>query len=267
VSLLARWWTPAGKPRAVVVLVHGLGDHTGRWTHVAGFLADRGLLVMAVDLPGHGRSPGPRGHASYELIEEVIGRVVAIARLRAGPDCSVFLYGHSMGGNRVIAWSLAHPEDRLAGVVASSPSIGGPLPHPSPVRKTLAWLLSRLTPTATMASGLDLANNSRDLTVVEAIRGDPLYHTRISARLAIGFLQSWAWFARWPGGPFPHPLLILQGTADRCVDPQATVALAARLSGDVTLKTWEGLYHELHNEPEKNEILSFIVAWMDKHLR
>jgi len=266
-SVFLRTWAPAGKPRAMVALVHGLGDHTGRWSHVADFLTGRGFMVIAPDLPGHGQTPGVRGHASYPLIEEVIGRLVIEARSRGGAGCPVFLYGHSMGGSRVLAWSLAHPAERLAGVVASSPSIGGPLPRPTVVKKALARVLSWLAPSVTMENGLDLANISRDPAVIEAMRRDPLRHTKITALLATGFLQSWVWFARFQGGPFPNPLLILQGTADRCVDPEATIALAGRRSGDVTLKTWDGFYHQLHNEPEKNTVLSCIAGWMDARLK
>ena len=127
-------------------------------------------------------------------------------------------------------------------------------------------MLAVLVPSFTMENGLELPSICRDPAVVAAARADPLYHTRISARLAAGFLASWDWFSRWPGGPLASPALILQGTGDRCVDPQATIALAKRLTGDVTLKTWDGFFHELHNEPEQGEVLGFIAGWMEQRL-
>ncbi|OHD68174.1 MAG: hypothetical protein A2177_08095 [Spirochaetes bacterium RBG_13_68_11] len=265
-SVFLRAWKPKGIPRGVVVHVHGLGDHSGRYGHVAEFLTDRGFRVLAPDLPGHGRNPGVRGHASYPLIEEVIGALVAEARRRAGAGCPVFLHGHSMGGSRGLAWQIAHPGERLAGVVALSPSIGGPLPRPTTAKKVLARVLSKLAPSFTMENGLDLSNICRDTAVVEAFRRDPLFHTKISALLGVDFLRSWDWFAQWPGGTLASPVLILQGTGDRCVDPGATVSLAGRLTGDVTLKTWDGFFHELHSEPEWREVLGYIAGWMDKHV-
>jgi acylglycerol lipase len=265
-SVYLRAWEPAGRPRGVVALVHGLGDHAGRWDHVGDFLAERGFLVLAPDLPGHGRNPGIRGHAGFPQIGGVISALLAEARRRAGPGRPVFLYGHSMGANRCLAWQIEHPDERIAGVVASSPSIGGPLPKPPAAKKALARVLAVLAPSVTMENGLELPSLCRDTAVVEAFRTDPLYHPNISARLAAGFLASWDWFARWPGGTFASPVLILQGTGDRCVEPEATLALARRLTGDVTLKTWDGFFHELHNEPERVEVLGFIAGWMEKRL-
>lgn len=178
----------------------------------------------------------------------------------------MFLYGHSTGANRALWWQIAHPAERLTGIVASSPSLGGPDPQPSAMKKTLGRVLSMLAPSVLLENGLDLANLSRDHAAVEAIRRDPLFHTKISALLGVDFLRSWAWFARWPGGSLASPVLILQGTADRCVDPAATLAFAGRLKGDATLKTWDGFYHVLHCAPEKDEVLANITGWMEKHL-
>jgi acylglycerol lipase len=263
-SVFLRAWAPKGSPRGTVGLVHGLGEHSGQYGHVGEFLAGRGFLVLAPDLPGHGKDPGVRGHASYPLFDEVVRALVVETRRRAGARCPVFLYGHSTGANRALWWQISQPAERLAGVVASSPSLGGPDPQPSAVKKALATVLSKLAPSVTMENGLDLANLSRDPAAVEAIRRDPLFHTKVSALLGVGFLESWAWFARWPGGTLASPALILQGTADRCVDPKATILVARRLMGDVTLKTWDGCYHVLHYEPEKAEVLAYIAAWMDK---
>ena len=265
-SVFLRTWAPKGTPRAVVALVHGLGEHSGQYGYVAEFLAGRGFLVLAPDLPGHGKNPGTRGHASYPLLDEVVAALVGESRRRAGAGRPVFLYGHSTGANRPLWWQVAHPAERLAGVVASSPSLGGPDPQPSAAKKALARVLSRLAPSVTMENGLDLTNLSRDPAAVEAIRRDPLFHTKVSALLAVGFLRSWAEFARWPGGTLASPVLVLQGTADRCVDPKATVSVAGRLEGDATLKTWDGFYHVLHCAPEKDEVLSYITSWMGKHL-
>jgi acylglycerol lipase len=263
-SVFLRTWAPKGTPRAAVALVHGLGEHSGQYGYVAEFLAGRGFLVLAPDLPGHGKNPGTRGHASYPLFDEVVSALVEETRRRAEAGRPVFLYGHSTGANRALSWQICHPRERLAGVVASSPSLGGPDPQPSGVKKALAKVLSRLAPSVTMENGLDLTNLSRDPAAVEAIRRDPLFHTKVSALLAVGFLRSWAEFDRWPGGTLASPVLVLQGTADRCVDPKATVAVAGRLTGDATLKTWDGFGHVLHCAPERDDVLRYIAGWMDE---
>jgi len=266
-SVFLRTWAPSGAPRGVVGVVHGLGEHSGQYGYVAEFMAGRGYLVLAVDLPGHGKNPGPRGHASYPLFDEVVAALVGEIRRRAGGGVPVFLYSHSTGANRALWWQIAHPAERLSGIVASSPSLGAPDPQPSAAKKALAKVLARLVPSVAMENGLDLTNLSRDPAAVEGIRGDPLFHTKVSALLGMGFLESWAWFARWPGGAFAYPVLILQGTADRCVDPRATIAVAGRITGDVTLKVLEGYRHVLYAEPEKDEVLAYVVGWMDAHVR
>ncbi|MCX7029844.1 MAG: alpha/beta hydrolase, partial [Spirochaetes bacterium] len=111
-------------------------------------------------------------------------------------------------------------------------------------------------PSVTMENGLDLVN----------LRRDPAATRPWSTRLGVDFLRSWDWFARWPGGTLASPVLVLQGTDDHCVDPEATVSLAGRLKGDVTLKTWDGSYHVLHYEPQKAAVLAYIAGWMDKHV-
>lgn len=264
-SVFLRVWEPKGAQRGVVGVVHGLGEHSGQYGYVAERMAGRGYLVLAPDLPGHGKNPGPRGHASYPLFDEVVSALVGDIRRRAGTGGPAFLYAHSTGANRALWWQIAHPAERLSGIVASSPSLGAPDPQPSAAKKALAKVLARLAPAVAMENGLDLTNLSRDPAAVERIRGDPLFHTKVSALLGMGFLESWAWFARWPGGAFASPVLILQGTADRCVDPRATITIAGRITGDVTLKVLEGYRHVLYAEPERDEVLAYVVGWMDAH--
>jgi acylglycerol lipase len=151
----------------------------------------------------------------------------------------------------------------LAGVIATSPLLR--LAQPAPAWKlAAAKLLCRVLPSMTMSNPLDPAELTRDARVVEAVRKDPLYHNKASARLGWDILQNGQWVEDQRGG-FPVPLLIIRGTEDRIVDSGAIAALAGRLTGDVTLKTWEGLFHELHNEPEKDEVISYVLEWMRRH--
>jgi alpha-beta hydrolase superfamily lysophospholipase len=176
-----------------------------------------------------------RAWAPKHSPREVVGALVVEARRRAGAGRPILLCSHSTGANRALWWQISHPEERLAGIVAS----------------TLATVLSRLAPSITMKGGLDLANLSRDFAAVEANRRDPLFRTKVSPLQGVGFLRSWAWFARWPDGTLASPVLIFPGTA-------------GRLKGDATLKTWDGFYHVIHRTPEKDEVRAFIAGWMDK---
>ena len=264
-SVFLASWEPAGRQRGVVGLVHGLGEHSGLLATVAEYLSGKGYLALAPDLPGHGRNPGKRGSASYAQVEELVDALAAELRRRAGAGSPVFLYGNSMGASCILHWQVAHPGERVAGIVASAPSIGAPEPKPSAGKKVLGRVMAKIWPSFSMENGLDLSNLSRDQVRAEAIRRDPLFFTTISASLGVGFLDSWGWFARWPGGSLASPVLFLQGTGDRIVDPRATIALAGKLTGDVTLKTWDGFYHVLHEEPERAEVLAYLAAWMDQH--
>jgi alpha-beta hydrolase superfamily lysophospholipase len=259
-GLHARAWLPDGSARGAVAFVHGLGEHGGRYAHVAAAAAARGMAFLAFDLPGHGMSGGVRGHAaSFDMLTELAFLHVEEARRRF-PGVPVFLYGHSLGGAIVLKAALTRAP-RAAGIIASSPGLGTPAPVPA-LKLTLGRLMDRAWPAFTMANGLDLTGLSRDPDVIRAVRADPLYHTKISARLGWGLVSSWDWFRRQEGA-FPLPLLVMQGTADRDVSPEATRAFALRMRGDVTLKLWDGFYHELHNEPEKEAVLAFALDWME----
>ncbi len=262
-ALWAQAWLPDDEPRAAIAFVHGIGEHSGRYGHIGEAAAARGYALLAFDLPGHGKSPGTRGHAAFDGLAELAALHLEETRRRhAGKP--LFLYGASLGGAIVLRMVLTR-RPPVSGVVVSAPGLGVPVPVPA-MKITLGRIMDRLWPSFTMGNGLDLKGLSRDPAVLEKVQADPMYHTRISARLGWGLIQSWDWFARQKG-EFPAPLLIMQGTRDIVVDPAATKAFASRMTGDVTLKLWDGLYHELHNEPEKQTVLAFALDWMDKHAR
>ncbi len=259
--LVGRCWEPAGEPRAVACLVHGLGEHCGRYQHVAAALNGAGYAVLACDQRGHGRSGGKRGVIpSYEALMADIDLLLAQAEQRF-PGKPRFLYGHSLGGNEVINYALRHRPD-IAGVVSTSPGLRTAFKPPA-LQLAAGRLMNRLWPAFTMSNGLELAAISRDPAVVTAYQADPLVHDRLSARLGVSLLESGEW-AIANAGQFPVPLLLMHGTADRLTSHEASQAFAAR-APNCTLKLWEGLYHETHNEPEKKEVVGFIVTWLDAH--
>jgi alpha-beta hydrolase superfamily lysophospholipase len=262
-KLFAQDWRPPGTLRGVVSLVHGLGEHSGRYQHVADTLNEAGFGLVGFDLPGHGRSAGTRGHAAYaEVIEDIDCLLKETARRY--PSLPHFLYGHSLGGALVLYFCLKrHPD--LKGVIASSPglAVGDPVP---PAKLLLAKVMARLAPSFTIENGLDVNNLSHDPAVIHAYQNDPLVHTKISTRLGLDLLTSGAWILE-QAPRFPLPLLLIQGSGDHLVSPQTNTAFAKAVPQDkITYKIWEGQYHETHNEPEKQQALQYIIGWLDSHL-
>jgi alpha-beta hydrolase superfamily lysophospholipase len=261
-TLHGQGWEPDSVVKAVVCLVHGLGEHCGRYGHVAEAFNRAGYALLAFDLRGHGRSEGPRGHApNYAALMADITALLNTASSRYA-DCNRFLYGHSLGGNLVIHYALRRRPD-LAGVIATSPLF-------RPASKTPVWKIAILRamyglwPGLTLSSGLEDMALSRDLNVVRSYRNDPLVHDRVTARLGIDMLGHGLWNLDH-GAEFPCPLLLMHGDADRITSSEATREFASQTSADCTLKIWEGFYHELHNETEQNKVLAYIIDWMQAY--
>lgn len=282
-------WQPEGEPIGSVCLVHGLGEHTGRYVHVAAALNAAGYALIGCDLRGHGRSAGRRGHTpTYDTLMDDIGRLLAEAAVRYG-EKPCFLYGHSLGGNLVLNYALRRhltplpplPARRgendvplpsqgggagagqLAGVISTSPAIRVATPLP-PLQVALARVVNKVAPAMQMANGLVLEGLARDPEVIRAYTSDPLVHTKISVRLATSMLEAGEW-ALAHAAEFPVPLLLVHGSADRLTSAAASQEFAAKARKNCTLKIWEGFYHETHNEPEKAEVLGFMVAWLQAH--
>jgi alpha-beta hydrolase superfamily lysophospholipase len=259
--LHAQEWRPDGGARAVVCLVHGLGEHVGRYVHVAQVLSEAGYALLGFDLRGHGRTPGPRGHApSYDAMLGDIGVLLERAAERF-PGAPRFLYGHSMGGSLVLNYALRRQPD-VAGVVATSPALQ---PQEAVSRLKLAFgrLMCRLWPSFRLSNGLDCTGLSRDPEVVRRYRADPLVHDRISVRLGLDVLETGRW-AIAHAGEFRLPLLLVHGTADGLAAIDGTRQFAAKVRGDCTLQAWPGLFHETHNEPEWREVLGYTIGWMEE---
>lgn len=256
--LYAQSWQPDEPAQGLVCLVHGLGEHSGRYGHVAQAFTAAGFAVQAFDYRGHGRSAGQRGHiASYDAIMDDVGLLVTQGRERF-PGLPCFLYGHSLGGNLVLNYALRRQPD-LAGVVATSPGLKLAF-KPSPVLLAVAKSMDRLWPAFSQSNGLELAGISRDPAVIQAYQSDPLVHDRVSARLGLAIIEKGQW-AIDHAAELTLPALLVHGTADRLTSPQGSREFASRAPHS-TLKLWEGLYHETHNEPEQAKVLAFTIAWI-----
>ncbi|ALG83989.1 alpha/beta hydrolase [Gordonia phthalatica] len=245
----------------VVVLAHGLGEHAGRYHHVAQRLTDAGYTVVAPDHAGHGRSEGKRlGVTDFSDFTTDLDTIIRNTDRSGGPT---FLLGHSMGGAIALKYALDHPEV-LDGLILSGPALmpGDDLPSflvkIAPVLgKVAPWLPS----TALPASAL-----SRDPNVVEGYQADPLvWQGKIPAGLGGTLIQTMSTFpGRLPS--LTMPTLAMHGSADALANPEGT-RMVGRLAGgdDVTVKIWDGLFHEIFNEPEQEEVLATVVEWLKGH--
>lgn len=259
-------WTtaaPAGvAPRAVVVMVHGYAEHCGRYPELTAHLVTRGFAVAALDLRGHGRSGGPRGHClDFAEFESDVRALVALSEAR-WPGVPRLLFGHSMGGLIGFLYLMRHPETVRAGAL-SAPAFRVPeLPR---LLRLLALVLARIAPALSLRTNLDASGLSRDPEVARAYEGDPLVHRRASPGFvrALEAAQARA-FAEAPR--LAVPLLVMQGDADRVVAPDGARDLAARLRGTHELVMLPGYYHELLNEPpaERARVVALLDAWIDR---
>lgn len=258
-KLYGRRWEPAGEAKAVICLVHGLGEHSGRYEHVADAFTRDGFALFACDLRGHGKSEGKRGHApSYKLLMSDIFQCLEKAK-QDHPHLPQFLYGHSLGGNLVIQYALRKPSD-LAGVIASSPLFRPAFTPPS-WKTALLGTVAGLCPTLSLSNEIDIHALSQDPDIVRTYRDDPLVHDRVSLRLAKNMLMAGEW-NRTHAADIPCPLLLMHGEADRITSAQASREFAATANDLCTVKLWPGLYHELHNEPQQQQVLTRISSWI-----
>jgi lysophospholipase len=260
-SIYHQAWRPDGDPKAIVLLFHGLGEHSGRYAHVGSRLSDAGYAVHALDHRGHGRSDGKRVFVkSYgELQRDLVQFRQLVERRNSG--LPVVVLGHSMGGNLALGHALDN-QAGLAGLALSAPALqaGESL---SPAKMKIAGLLGKVAPGLRLEQ-LDAGAISRDPAVVDGYRADPLVYTgKVTAGLAaalIGAIQTLP--ERAP--ELRLPVLLQQGSADRLVDASGTRALeAAAVNATVTAHYYDGLYHEVFNEPERDAVLADTVAWLD----
>lgn len=260
-EIFAQGWEPeAGKPKAAVCLVHGLGEHSSRYTHVAEAFVKEGYALFAADLPGHGRSGGQRGHIpSIEAALSDIDLQIENARSRyhAVP---VILYGHSMGGILVLYYGLTRKPD-VKGILATSSGLRTALEN-QPVKIMAAKILGAILPKMSLPSGLDVNGISRDKNVIEKYKSDPLVHDKVSLRLGKILLASAKWTLQH-AAEFELPLLLMHGKADAIAFPSGSIEFASASKEKCRLVLFDDAFHELHNEPIQAEVFKTMTNWMD----
>ncbi len=257
------WPLPAPGRRATAVLVHGLGEHAGRYAQVAQRLNAWGLQVRACDHHGHGGSDGARGALARDgQLADDLAQVLDATRAGMAADEPLVLLGHSMGG-LVAADFVARGLRPVDALVLSAPALAACL---NPVQRLLLATLPRLLPNLRMGNGLDAGLLSHDTAVVAAYRADPLCHDRISARLAHYIATGGA--AVIAAAPqWRVPTLLLWGEGDRIVDPAGCRAFAVAAPAQVvTARGFPGLYHEIFNEADPAPVFALLRQWLGAHL-
>jgi alpha-beta hydrolase superfamily lysophospholipase len=261
-QLFGQSWQPDDvQSRAVICLVHGLGEHSGRYNYVADQITQAGYTLLSFDLRGHGQSQGPRGHTpSYEALLNDINFFLNEVD-KNFPELPHFLYGHSLGGNLVLNYILRR-QSRLKGVIATDPWLRLAF-EPPRVKVILAQITNYIWPSFSQKNGLDTKVLSRDPEIVRACENDPLVHDNISARMFISIYQSGRW-ALEHASEFPLPLLLMHGGDDKITSLEASREFASKVTGKCTFRIWDGLYHEIHSEPEKQAVFAFLISWLNK---
>ncbi len=261
-EMYARSWSP-NAPKALVCLVHGLGEHVNRYAHVAAAFNEAGYAIAGFDLRGHGQSGGLRGFTpSFEAMMKDIDSFFAQLSGRF-PSLPVFLYGHSLGAILVLNYGLRR-NPPVKGVISSAAGLRTALEKQTG-KVLLAKILGSLTPQLTLPSGLDVNSLSRDPAVVKAYQDDPLVHDRMTVGFGKEVLGSIAYaFEHAP--EFRPPLLVMHGSADALGFATGSQEFASKVKGDVTFKLLNGYYHEIHNEPGKETVFKLAIDWMNAHL-
>jgi alpha-beta hydrolase superfamily lysophospholipase len=262
-SLFRRTWRPAGPTRAVLINVHGLGDHSGLYPTLVEHFTTRGIAVYAPDLRGNGRSPGQRGHVErWDEYRKDLERFIAVVR-QEEPDRPLFLLGNSLGGLIVLDYVLQSPEG-IRGVIAASPPLGR-LGVPAPLL-ALGRVLSRVWPRFSVRTGMDLSGLARDPAVVETVLADPLFHRVGTARLSTEVIAAIS-RVQAAAPRFPLPLLVLHGSADRMVPPDGSRAFVARVGHpDRELREYAGAFHVLFADLDRERVLTDVERWIAARL-
>ena len=251
---------PPRRAKAILVIAHGIGEHSGRYTHVADYFTKRDLAVWACDHRGHGKSGGKRGHVdSFDDYLADVGQMIRIAKDHS-PRIKTFLMGHSLGGLIATFYAEKHPGE-LDGLIASGPALTEKMKI-SPGKAFMAKTLSRIMPTFSTSTGLDPNLLSHDQEVVKKYMEDPLVHKVATARWFTEYRRAQEETMR-SADKLILPCLIIQGGSDGIVDPAVATELYKRIkSSDKTLKVYDGFYHESLNEVGKESVLGDIDTWL-----
>jgi alpha-beta hydrolase superfamily lysophospholipase len=264
-KLYYQCWLPDKKPKAVLLVAHGLAEHSARYKNLVDYFVPKGYAVYALDHRGHGKSEGTRSYVDnfndYLIDLKTFFDVVR----KDNKNAKIFLFGHSLGGTIATAYAVEHQKD-LAGLILSGSSLV-PTSSVSPALLAMAGIISALLPKMGVTL-LDASAISRDKAVVDAYVDDPLvFRGKVPARTGAELARMWKQLP----GQMPRiklPVLIMHGFADQLADPRGSKLLFERVgSKDKTLKLYDNCYHEICNEPEREQVFIDMETWLLKHIR
>ncbi len=259
-DIFGQHWKTDDVQKAVIALVHGYGEHSSRYEHVAEMFCKNGYSVFALDHRGHGLSGGQRGHTpNYEMIMSDLDIFLKKTK-DVFPEANIILYGHSMGGGFVTNYLIRRQPD-LLGSIVTGPFYRTAEPPPA-FQLFLGKIMQNIYGAFPDKTKVPPEYISRDKAVVEKYINDPLVHNNMSAKLGMSLLETGE-YAIEHADEVKLPLYILHGEVDKLTDCQASIEFKSKAGDNVILETFPRMYHELHNEPEKEEIFAKIITYCD----
>lgn len=251
---------PVKEARAVIGIIHGIGEHCRRYDEMAAWFNNQGIAMVGYDRQGYGRSEGRKGYAKNykEYVDEVAHLLIECERRY--PDLPVFLYGHSMGGHLLLRYLIRrHPN--ISAAVVSAPHIRLSF-TPNPFIVGLGKMMRKIHPTFTQSNQLDTALLSRNPAIKPAYDADPYVHPKLTSQTGIDILESAAELNRYSDG-IKVPVLLMHADADGVTSHDGSRDFAQRNPEGLTFKSWPNMFHELHNEPERQEVFNYVLTWLE----
>jgi alpha-beta hydrolase superfamily lysophospholipase len=263
-KLYYQCWLPEGKPKAMLLVAHGLAEHSGRYKNLVDYFVPKGYAVYALDHRGHGKSEGTRSYVdNFNDYLTDLKTFFDMVR-KEHKNTKIFLFGHSLGGTIATAYAVEHQEE-LAGLILSGSSLV-PSTSVSPALLAVAGVISALLPKMGVTL-LDASAISRDKSVVDAYVNDPLvFRGKVPARTGAELARMWKQLPEQMP-KIKLPILVMHGFADQLADPRGSKLLYERVgSKDKTLKLYDNCYHEICNEPEREQVFVDMEAWLAKRI-
>jgi len=263
-DMYGQYWDPKGEIKAVVCLVHGLGEHSGRYNHIGEMLGSNGYALYGFDHRGHGKSGGKKGHfPSLESAMEDVDLLLEQAG-KQFPGVPKFIYGHSMGGNIALNYLLRR-QSIVRGAIITAPWLI--LDPPTGVFKVaLAKIMNSIHPSFQDNNALDLNYLTHDKNVIQAYIKDDLVHNKISAGAFLALNEAANW-ALENAHKLSKPLLLMHGDEDKLTSPKGSQEFAVKAGKLVDFKLWECYYHEIHNETKKELVMNKMLEWLGEILK
>jgi acylglycerol lipase len=244
----------------VILIIHGLGEHSGRYLKLIQDFNDKNISVFTIDIRGHGKSEGKRGHSPFyqQLMNDIQCFIEHVTKKI--PDQKYFLYGHSFGGNLVINYSFQENK-KINGIIATSPLIK-PSIAPSRIVLFMGKLFKKIVPSLILSNGININEISRNMQVINDYINDPLIHNKVSVQLGLDIISSGI-YALENSQYITVPMIVFHGKNDGLTSYSASQKLVQNSGPNIKFIGFDDAYHEIHNEPEKVELLRNIFNWIN----